>query len=231
MKFKTTENKEKKRVFIYYSVPSVVKSSRRTKMKKSLIILFALLVMAVPAFSASVNEIIAKGDLYFQQAQYEKAMDAYLSALAKNPENPALRIRLEKAVVAKNADEFLSLMTREIQKRGDIRISAKALVKKMMKGEKLTLIDVRTPEEQALTRVTGALRIKMTDIMKNLDRIPTEGTVVIICHSSPRAIIVTTALRILGYNNVYALKGGIMAIANLNAKKVPDGLKPVTEGR
>ncbi len=200
-------------------------------MKKTLLTLFALLIIAVPAMASSVDEIVKQGDLYFQQAQYEKAVDTYLSALTKAPENPALRIRLEKAVVAKNADDLLSLMTREVQKKGDIRISAKALVKKMMKGEKLTLIDVRTPEEQALTRVPGAMRIPMTDIMKNLDRIPTDGTVVIICHSSPRAIIVTTALRILGYNNVYALKGGIMAIADLNAKKVPDGLKSVNEGR
>ena len=200
-------------------------------MKRTLIAVFVLLALAVPAFSASVDEIVSQGDQYFQKALYEKAMYAYLRALAEEPENPVLRIRLEKAAVAKNADEFLSLMTREVQKRGDIRISAKALVRKMMKGEKLTLIDVRTPEEQALTRVTGALSIQMTDIMKNLDKIPTDGTVVIICHSSPRAIIVATALRILGYNNVYALKGGIMAIADLNAKKVPDGLKPVSEGR
>ena len=200
-------------------------------MKKTLVTLFALLIMAVPAFSASVDEIISRGDLYFQQAQYEKAMNTYIRALSKAPENTALRVRLEKAAVSKNADEFLSLMTRKVQKKGDIRISAKALLKKMVKGEKLTLVDIRTPEEQALTRVTGALSIQMTDIMKNLDRIPTYGTVVIICHSSPRAIIVTTALRILGYNNVYALRGGIMAIADLNAKNVPDGLKPITEGR
>ncbi len=198
-------------------------------MKRRAVAVLVLLTLAVPVWAASVEEMLLQGDRYFQVAQYERAMDAYLGALAKKPEDPALRVRLEKAAVAKNADEFLSLMTREVQKKGDIRISAKALVKKMMKGEKLTLIDVRTPEEQALTRVPGALRIPMTEIMKNLDRIPTDGTVVIICHSSPRAIIVTTALRILGYNNVYALKGGIMAIADLNAKKVPDGLRPVSE--
>jgi len=200
-------------------------------MKKTLIALSILFLMAGTVLSASVEGILQQGDRFFQQALYARATDAYIRAIAKAPDEPSIRVRLEKAVVAKNADEFLSLMTRDVQKRGDIRISAKALVKKMMKGEKLTLIDVRTPEEQALTRVPGALRIPMTDIMKNLDRIPTDGTVVVICHSSPRAIIVTTALRILGYNNVYALKGGIMAIANLNAKKVPDGLKPVTEGR
>lgn len=200
-------------------------------MKRTLAAVFALLIMVAPAFSATVENPVSQGDQFFQQAQYGKAMDAYIRDITKAPENSAIRVRLEKAAVAKNADEFLSLMTREVQKKGDIRISAKALVRKMMKGEKLTLIDVRTPEEQALTRVTGALSIQMTDIMKNLDKIPTEGTVVIICHSSPRAIIVATALRILGYNNVYALKGGIMAIADLNAKKVPDGLKPVSEGR
>jgi len=201
------------------------------KMKRIAFFLLLIFALSASVYAVTADELVKQGDQFFLKADYGHATEAYVQALALEPDNQAIKTRHEKAIVAKNADEFLSLMTREVQKKGDIRISAKTLVKKMVKGEKLTLVDIRTPEEQALTRVTGSLSIQMTDIMKNLDRIPTDGTVVIICHSSPRAIIVTTALRILGYNNVYALKGGIMAIANLNAKKVPDGLKPLSEGR
>jgi len=132
---------------------------------------------------------------------------------------------MEKTAVAKAGSDFLGSMTREVQKQGDIRISAKNLVTQLAAGEPVILVDVRTPQEQALVVPVGAKLLPMDQVMHHLDQIPADQLVVVVCHSSPRAVIVTTVLRILGYEKAYALKGGIMAIADVNAKKAPDNLK------
>lgn len=194
-------------------------------MKRILLSILLVILTAVAASAAPGNDLSRKGDQLFLQGDYAGATQVYARALAEDPSSPVLLNRLEKATVVKNADRVLSQMTRAAQKAGDIRLSVKTLMNKRLSGEKLTLIDIRTPQELALTRVTGALSIQMNEVMQNLDKIPTDGTVVIICHSSPRAQVVTTALRIAGYDNVYSLKGGIMAIANINAGKAPDALK------
>jgi rhodanese-related sulfurtransferase len=54
---------------------------------------------------------------------------------------------------------------------------------------------------------------------ENLERIPQDKTVVVICKSGTRATAVGTALRHIGFDNVYVLKGGLMALSkHLDAK-------------
>jgi rhodanese-related sulfurtransferase len=168
---------------------------------------------------------LATGDSLFIKGEYQRATQAYEKGLAAAPDNVILENRLRKAILVERGDLFLSTMTREVQKKGDVRINAKTLVARKIAGEKITLIDVRTPQEQTMVVAVGALLIPMDQVIKNLDKIPMDSLVVVVCHSSPRAVIVTTVLRMLGYDKAYALKGGIMAIADINAKKAPDNLR------
>ncbi len=183
--------------------------------------LFVLLLTAAPALAGLVDQ----GDRALAAADYRSAAAIYTRALAADPENPEIAEKLEQALVAKRCHGLLSLIDREVQKKGDLRISAKQLVTLMRAGEKVSLIDVRTPQERVFAIPTKAISIQIPEIMNNLDRIPHDGVVVIICHSGPRAVIVTTALRIAGYDNVYALNGGIMSLADINAKKAPDEMR------
>ena len=186
--------------------------------------LFVLIILGLATSALAGNDYVGQGDQAFVAADYARAVSLYKKAFLATPADQDIQERLEKAIIAHHGDAFLTGMTREIQKKGDVRISAKSLVTKMAAGEKLTLIDVRTPQETKIVVPVGAELIPMYDVAKHLDKIPNQGLVVIICHSSPRAVIVTSVLRMLGYDNAYALKGGIMAIADVNAKKAPDSL-------
>jgi rhodanese-related sulfurtransferase len=97
------------------------------------------------------------------------------------------------------------------------------LVKDLQAGTEIIALDVRTPNESDLLRITlpGSLQMPINEVFlaENLDRIPHDKMVVVVCKSGTRATAVGTALRHVGFDNVYILKGGLMALsAHLNAK-------------
>ncbi|MEZ5540571.1 MAG: rhodanese-like domain-containing protein [Pseudomonadota bacterium] len=89
-------------------------------------------------------------------------------------------------------------------------------VAKVKAQEPLAVIDIRTPAETAFYSMTlpDSLVIPTNELFTepSLDRIPTDKTVVIICASGTRAAAVGTALRHIGFDNVYVLKGGFKSL-------------------
>jgi len=105
-------------------------------------------------------------------------------------------------------------------------ISATELLKKIQAGEKLTLIDVRTPGEYAVMHPKGAINIPYETLADQLNKIPRDRLVVALCHSGRRAEGATTVLRILGFDNVVNLSGGIKDLAQaLTPKTAPAPVK------
>lgn len=85
-------------------------------------------------------------------------------------------------------------------------------VKDIKSGKEIVVIDVRTPSETELFSMSSEknLKIPANEIFKpeNLQRIPTDKEVMVICKSGARATAIGTALRHIGFDNVYILKGG-----------------------
>jgi rhodanese-related sulfurtransferase len=99
--------------------------------------------------------------------------------------------------------------------------------------EPLVALDVRTPAETDVYSVTlpGALLIPINELFTeaNLTRIPTDKTVVVICQTGTRATAAGTALRHIGFENVYVLKGGFKAlVAYMGPKEANTPLQPDT---
>ena len=97
------------------------------------------------------------------------------------------------------------------------------LVKNLQQGKQIVSLDIRTPNEFGVFGMTlpdsMSIPVNKVFLPENLDRIPQDKTVVIICKSGTRATAVGTALRHVGFNNVYVLKGGLMALSKYqNAK-------------
>jgi len=94
----------------------------------------------------------------------------------------------------------------------------------LKKGEALVLLDVRTEREQSIVGVTqpGALHIPMNKVFtpEGLAQIPTDKKVVLTCQSGARCLAVSMALRNIGFDNVYSMKGGL--------KKLIEYLDPKT---
>jgi rhodanese-related sulfurtransferase len=113
-------------------------------------------------------------------------------------------------------------------------VTPDAFLNKLKSKEPLVALDVRTPAETTVFAVTlpGALAIPINELFTeaNLTRIPTDKTVVVICLSGTRAAAAGTALRHLGFENVYILKGGFKAlVAYLDPKEANAPLKEVKQ--
>jgi rhodanese-related sulfurtransferase len=83
-------------------------------------------------------------------------------------------------------------------------------------GEKLVVLDTRTPAETGIFVMStpDTLVIPMNEVFKaeNLARIPTEQKLVVVCKAGHRATAVAMALRHIGFEKVFVLKGGAKAL-------------------
>ena len=93
------------------------------------------------------------------------------------------------------------------------KITVIELSKKMAAAEDILLIDVREPLEYEICALPSIL-IPLAEIPKNLENIPQNKPVILVCHHGFRS---AQALQYLqhrhGYTNLLNLKGGIHAWA------------------
>jgi adenylyltransferase/sulfurtransferase len=81
-------------------------------------------------------------------------------------------------------------------------------------GENFQLIDVREEHEFEICQIGGEL-IPMAEVMNNIEKISKDKKVVVHCRSGKRSAAVIQALQSQhGFNNLYNLKGGILAWAD-----------------
>ena len=96
-------------------------------------------------------------------------------------------------------------------------IKPDVFVEDIKKGKAHMALDVRTKKEQGILAITlpGSMRVPVNVLFEkeNLDRLPTDIPIVVICKSGVRATAVATALRHTGFNNAYILKGGIQGLS------------------
>lgn len=92
-------------------------------------------------------------------------------------------------------------------------VTARELKKMLDDNEDFVLIDVREPFEFDEANLNGKL-IPMGEVMNRMDEIPKDKKVVIHCKSGGRSGSVVHTLESKGYDNLYNLRGGIMAWMN-----------------
>jgi rhodanese-related sulfurtransferase len=91
-------------------------------------------------------------------------------------------------------------------------IEATELAARIQKGEKLVILDTRTPEEFRRFCIPGGrsvpggeLALRITDIAKGIDQ---DTTIIVNCAGRTRSIIGTRVLQRMGIPRVYGLKNG-----------------------
>jgi len=133
------------------------------------------------------------------------------------------------AELAKKMDAMFSQMTPEVLKQRPCQIDSNQLFEMIKKKEDFVILDVRTPQEQSITGITwkNTLNIPMHEVFKpeNLNKLPKDKKIVVMCHSGDRAAAVVTGLRAVGFNNAYQFKGGIKELADAVGRKVVDVVK------
>ncbi len=117
--------------------------------------------------------------------------------------------------LAKVYQDFFSTFDEKMVPKALHRIPVEELTE-MIKKEQVVLLDVRTHAEQQLIGATykHTLSMPMNEVFKpeNLAKIPTDKKVVITCQEGLRCTIIALGLRNIGFDNIYAAKGGLVAL-------------------
>ena len=95
-----------------------------------------------------------------------------------------------------------------------IEASPEDIQRRIDAGESLAMIDVREPEEFAITRIEGATLIPMRDIPASLQQLEAkadEATLIVFCHHGVRSLNVAHWLREQGVPTCQSMTGGIDA--------------------
>ena len=127
------------------------------------------------------------------------------------------------AEMAKSYADLFSQVSKAAAGKGLHFVSPEAFIKDILAGKEFVVIDVRTPAEASVFTISlpNSLAIAADQLFepKNLDRIPIDKSVMIICKAGSLATAVGTSLRHIGFNNVYILKGGFQALSSYYGPK------------
>ena len=80
-------------------------------------------------------------------------------------------------------------------------------------GESHTLLDIREAQEIEFCSIEGSLNIPMSALLDNLDKLPKDRPLIVMCHIGGRSAQVVNWLQSNGYANAANLEGGINAWA------------------
>lgn len=80
-------------------------------------------------------------------------------------------------------------------------------------NEPLTLLDVREPWENQICAIAGSINVPLSTLPQNLDRLPSTGPLVVLCHHGGRSMQAVAWLRHNGFERATNLRGGIDAWA------------------
>jgi len=127
------------------------------------------------------------------------------------------------AGLAKTYEQFFASFEEQQTAKALHFMKAEQIVEAIKKGEDMVLLDVRTEREQSLIGLSypAALHMPMNEVFKpeNLAKIPTDKKVVVTCQSGVRCAVIALALRNVGFDNVFSMKGGLMEMMKfLNPK-------------
>lgn len=92
-------------------------------------------------------------------------------------------------------------------------ISVTELDERLERGDPLSLVDVREPHEREIADLpeVGQLRIPLGQLLDRVSELDRELPVILYCRSGSRSGWATQELRALGLENVWNLKGGLLA--------------------
>lgn len=124
---------------------------------------------------------------------------------------------------AQQFDKFYSHVTQKALSESKLSISGDTVMKMLREKKDFILLDVRTKGEMSvLSLVTdNTVQIPIDELFqeKNLDKLPTDKPIVVVCHSGARALLAAMNLKQIGFKNIQLLQGGIGSLAIANSVK------------
>ncbi len=94
-----------------------------------------------------------------------------------------------------------------------LQIDVVELGRILNENQGVTLIDVREPWEVQICAIAGSVNVPLSTLPQNLDRLPPQAPLVVLCHHGARSMQAVAWLRQNGFGNASNLIGGIDAWA------------------
>ncbi|MCB1789060.1 MAG: rhodanese-like domain-containing protein [Gammaproteobacteria bacterium] len=115
-------------------------------------------------------------------------------------------------------------------------IAPDQFVKEVRGGKPYITVDIRTPGETRFFtgNLPGHLVIPLNELFRpeQLAKLPQDTPIVVMCASGVRATAAATALRNIGFEQTYVLKGGFKGLVSyLGTKEANQPLGPATAAR
>ena len=105
----------------------------------------------------------------------------------------------------KTAEELLRDAKAQIQEYTPVQV-----MDMLKRGDKLTLLDIRDPNEVALGMIPGAIHISRGRLEQNIETaVPRDAKIVIYCSSGNRSALAVLTLRDMGYEHLSSMSTGI----------------------
>ena len=127
------------------------------------------------------------------------------------------------AAKAEQFNTFYSHMTQKACADSKLFIKSEDVMKMLREKKEFTLLDVRSKGEASIVAVSSknGVHIPMKNLFEkaNLDTLPTDKPIVVVCHSGTRATLAAIGLKQLGFKKVHVLKGGLVALADADTPK------------
>ncbi|MEA3370974.1 MAG: rhodanese-like domain-containing protein [Campylobacterota bacterium] len=124
---------------------------------------------------------------------------------------------------AKTLENFYAGFSQKACANSKLFVEAEEVMKMLREDKQFTLLDIRTKGEHAVISVglKNSIYVPIKDLFKkeNLDKLPTDQTIVIVCHSGTRATLAAVGLKQIGIKNTRVLKGGLISLADANNPK------------
>ena len=100
--------------------------------------------------------------------------------------------------------------------RGLSEIDPIELKRRINKGDKPTILDVREPWEIATASIAGTVNIPMGDIPARREELDPEREIIVMCHHGVRSAQVAMYLARSGFAHILNLAGGIDAWSEID---------------
>jgi len=94
-----------------------------------------------------------------------------------------------------------------------MNITVEKLHEMRINNEPHTLLDIREAHELELCSIDGSIDIPMNTLPENIEKLPKNKPLIVMCHIGGRSAQVVNWLIQSGYNNALNLEGGISAWA------------------
>ena len=89
-------------------------------------------------------------------------------------------------------------------------ITAVELKQRLDRGDRLTIVDVREPNEYQINRIEGSILIPLGEIPRRYAELNKDDELIMQCKSGARSGRAAEFLRSVGFKHVRNLKGGIL---------------------